>query len=76
MKTTAKLTQQQLNDRANALNRNLGTPGTNKTNAQTMGNRGKQLNPNQIANDNQKSHRSQTPDPRRVNGQGGKGKKK
>lgn len=40
-------TQQQLNDRANALNNNRGTSGTNPVNAQVHGNRGKQLNPNQ-----------------------------
>jgi len=43
----APLTQQQLNDRANALNKNAGTSGTNPVNAHVHGNRGKQLNPNQ-----------------------------
>lgn len=40
-------TPQQLNDRANSLNNNRGTSGTNPVNAQAHGNRGKQLNPNQ-----------------------------
>jgi hypothetical protein len=40
-------TQQQLNHRADTLNRNLGTSGTNPANAKVHGNRGKQLNPNQ-----------------------------
>lgn len=40
-------TQQQLNHRANALNNNRGTSGTNPVNAHVHGNRGKQLNPNQ-----------------------------
>lgn len=40
-------TQHQRDHRANALNKNRGTPGTNPTNAQVQGNRGKQLNPNQ-----------------------------
>ncbi|MBA1245824.1 hypothetical protein [Pseudomonas japonica] len=35
------------NDRADALNNNGGTSGTNPTNAHVHGNRGKQLNPNQ-----------------------------
>lgn len=35
------------NQRSDALNRNIGTPGNNKTNAHLNGNRGKQLNPNQ-----------------------------
>lgn len=39
--------QVQLNHRADALNKNRGTPGTNPTNAKVHGNRGKQLNPNQ-----------------------------
>lgn len=39
--------QAQLNHRADALNKNRGTPGTNPTNAKAHGNRGKQLNPNQ-----------------------------
>ncbi|MNF64445.1 hypothetical protein D3C84_461770 [compost metagenome] len=39
--------RQQQNDRANALNNNRGTSGTNSTNAHVHGNRGKQLNPNQ-----------------------------
>lgn len=39
--------RQQQNDRANALNSNRGTTGTNPTNANAHGNRGKQLNPNQ-----------------------------
>lgn len=40
-------TKQQLNDRANALNSNRRTDGTNSTNAKSHGNRGKQMNPNQ-----------------------------
>lgn len=40
-------TQQQSNDRANALNNNRGTSGSNPVNAHVHGNRGKQLNPNQ-----------------------------
>lgn len=43
----APLTQPQVNHRANALNKNTGTSGTNPVNAQVHGNRGKQLNPNQ-----------------------------
>jgi hypothetical protein len=39
--------QAQLNHRADALNKNRGTSGTNPTNAKVHGNRGKQLNPNQ-----------------------------
>lgn len=46
-KAKAPLTQQQLNDRADALNKNKGTTGTNLVNAKVHGNRGKQLNPNQ-----------------------------
>jgi len=42
-----KPTQQQLNHRADALNKNHGTSGTNTTNAKVQGNKGKQLNPNQ-----------------------------
>lgn len=41
-----KSTQQQRNHRSDALNKNRGTSGTNPTNAQVQGNRGKQLNPN------------------------------
>ena len=40
-------TQQQANHRADALNPNRGTTGSNSVNAQVHGNRGKQLNPNQ-----------------------------
>lgn len=40
-------TQCQLNQRADALNSNKGTSGTNIVNAYVHGNRGKQLNPNQ-----------------------------
>lgn len=40
-------TQQQRNHRADALNNNKGTSGTNPVNAKVHGNRGKQLNPNQ-----------------------------
>tara|TARA_R110001606_G_scaffold390216_1_gene556984 strand:+ start:6012 stop:6203 length:192 start_codon:yes stop_codon:yes gene_type:complete len=39
--------RQQQNQRSDALNNNRGTSGTNKTNGQVHGNRGKQLNPNQ-----------------------------
>lgn len=39
--------QAQINHRADALNKNRGTSGTNPTNAKVHGNRGKQLNPNQ-----------------------------
>lgn len=39
--------QHQRNHRADALNNNKGTSGTNPVNAQVHGNRGKQLNPNQ-----------------------------
>ncbi|WP_022965620.1 hypothetical protein [Denitrificimonas caeni] len=45
--TSSKRSRQQHNDRANALNNNRGTSGTNPTNAHVHGNRGKQLNPNQ-----------------------------
>ncbi|GJH29304.1 hypothetical protein [Caballeronia novacaledonica] len=38
---------QQHNQRSDALNNNKGTNGTNRTNAQVHGNRGKQMNPNQ-----------------------------
>lgn len=38
------------NQKANQLNLNKGTKGTNKTYAKVQGNRGKQLNPNQKAN--------------------------
>jgi hypothetical protein len=49
MKRQSKFTQtqQQQNHRANQLNPNKGTTGTNRTKAQVNGNRGKQLNPNQ-----------------------------
>ncbi|MBT0727613.1 hypothetical protein [Rosenbergiella australiborealis] len=40
-------TQKQSNHRADALNNNKGTSGTNPANAKVHGNRGKQLNPNQ-----------------------------
>lgn len=40
-------TQQQRNHRADTLNNNKGTSGTNPVNAKVHGNRGKQLNPNQ-----------------------------
>lgn len=39
-------TKSQANHRADTLNQNKGTNGTNRTNAQVHGNRGKQLNPN------------------------------
>ncbi|GFM74221.1 hypothetical protein PSCICM_00400 [Pseudomonas cichorii] len=39
--------RQQDNQRSDALNSNRGTSGSNKTNSQVHGNRGKQLNPNQ-----------------------------
>ncbi len=42
-----KPTQQQRDHRADALNNNRGTSGTNPTNAHVQGNRGKLLNPNQ-----------------------------
>ncbi|MEE5037688.1 hypothetical protein V2K58_13340 [Pseudomonas alliivorans] len=45
--TSTSQQRQQQNDRANALNNNRGTSGTNPTNAHVHGNRGKQLNPNQ-----------------------------
>lgn len=45
--STPKLTQQQLNNRSDALNKNIGTTGTNPINAKVQGNKGKQLNPNQ-----------------------------
>lgn len=43
----AQRTHQQQNHRADSLNNNRGTSGTNQTNAKVHGNRGKQLNPNQ-----------------------------
>lgn len=46
-KTPADSARQQHNDRADALNNNRETAGTNPTNAYVHGNRGKQLNPNQ-----------------------------
>jgi len=46
-KPTPKLTQQQLNNRSDAHNQNIGTPGTNRINATGHGNTGTQLNPNQ-----------------------------
>lgn len=49
MKSKRAPTQQQLNDRADALNKNGGTTGTNAINAKVHGNRGKQKNPNQPA---------------------------
>lgn len=42
--TKSALTQHQLTHKANMLNKNMGTPGTNLTNAKVHGNRGKQLN--------------------------------
>lgn len=47
--------QVQINHRADALNHNRGTAGSNRTNSMVHGNRGKQLNPNQgaIANPRQ-----------------------
>lgn len=47
MKREKVYTQQQLDHRADTLNKNRGTPGTNLVNAKVHGNRGKQLNPNQ-----------------------------
>ncbi len=38
------------NHQADIKNANKGTSGTNKTYAQSQGNRGKQLNPNQKGN--------------------------
>jgi hypothetical protein len=40
-------TQQQRDHRADALNKNRGSNGSNPANAHVQGNRGKQLNPNQ-----------------------------
>jgi hypothetical protein len=45
--TSSNQQRQQQNDRANALNNNRGTSGTNPINAHVNGNRGKQLNSNQ-----------------------------
>jgi len=39
-------TQKPINQRSDALNRNTGKSGNNKTYAHTNGNRGKQLNSN------------------------------
>lgn len=51
MKSTSKtMNQQQLTQRANALNPNRGTPGQNTVNAHVHGNRGAQLNPNNATN--------------------------
>lgn len=47
MKRPKVLAQQRLDHHADTLNKNPGTPGTNLTNAQVHGNRGKQMNPNQ-----------------------------
>lgn len=47
MSKTPSSRQAQINHRADALNNNRGTSGTNTTNAMVHGNRGKQLNPNQ-----------------------------
>lgn len=38
-----------INNEANQVNKNLGSPGTNLQYDQAQGNRGKQLNPNQHA---------------------------
>lgn len=46
MKHAKSLNQQQLNHRADTLNSNRKTAGTNSANAKMNGNRGKQLNPN------------------------------
>lgn len=46
-RTPADSARQEHNDRADALNNNRGTAGTNPTNAYVHGNLGKQLNPNQ-----------------------------
>lgn len=43
------------NHAADISNRNKGTKGTNRTNSKANGNRGKQLNPNQTKQTNQKS---------------------
>lgn len=45
-KAKPRPTQQHLDDRADALNKNRGTSGTNAVNAKVHGNRGKQLDPN------------------------------
>lgn len=47
MKKSKVHTQQQLDQRADALNPNRGSPGTNVTYAKVHGNRGKLKNPNQ-----------------------------
>lgn len=44
---TVQEKRRQQNDKADALNSNRGTSGSNPTNAHVHGNRGKQLNPNQ-----------------------------
>lgn len=44
--TTKSRTQQQQEHRADQLNNNKGTSGSNPTNAKVHGNRGKQFNPN------------------------------
>lgn len=43
MKRSTSLNQQQKNHRADALNNNRGTSGTNITNAHVHGNRGEQM---------------------------------
>jgi len=46
MKAVKNVARTQANQRANILNNNRGTPGTNIDNAKMHGNRGKQRNPN------------------------------
>lgn len=48
-KKTTSARQSQLNHRADTLNANRGTAGTNRAYDQMNGNRGKQLNPNRQA---------------------------
>ena len=45
MKKLVSRSMREANHRADALNKNIGTPGTNITNAKVHGNRGKQMDP-------------------------------
>lgn len=55
------------NHKANTLNRNIGSSGTNITNDKMQGNRGKQMNPNQRSHSGAAKvveHEDDEPDPR------------
>jgi len=59
------------NHKANTLNRNIGSSGTNITNDKMQGNRGKQMNPNQRSHSGAAKvveHEDDEPDPEEIFG--------